>query len=164
MNVLMDAPWNIPNTRVGNDNVWLQATAKIFKDTLHVSGVDPCQEIKADQVMVRLKLPNFAVLRPVVQFFQATSFYQAVQFKAHLTLMKILRQVTTGIKRRRQKQPKRGKWRILFYFLLRSREKNKNLTTCIRLQMSYAHVPLFFNVTYFSLELTQAKVFLLLQQ
>lgn len=38
--------------------------------------------------MVRLKLPNFAVLRPVVQFFQATSFYQAVQFKAHLTLMK----------------------------------------------------------------------------
>lgn len=59
--------------------------------------------------MVRLKLPNFAVLRPVVQLFQATSFYQAVQFKAHLTLTEILRQVTTGIKRRQtQKQPKRG--------------------------------------------------------
>lgn len=66
--------------------------------------------------MVRLKLPNFAVLRPVVQFFQATSFHQAVQFKAHLTLMKILRQVTTGIKRRRQKQPKRGEMKNFILF------------------------------------------------
>lgn len=141
----MDPPWNIPHTRVGNDNIWLQATAKIFKDTLHVSGVDLCHKIEADQVMVRLKLPNFPVLRPVVQFFQATSFYQAVQFKAHLTLMKILRQVTTGIRRRRHKQRKRREiknFRRGFYW--DQKKNNKNLITCIRLQTSYVHILLFF--------------------
>lgn len=130
----MGPPWNIPHARVGNDNIWLQATAEIFKDTLHVFGVDPRHEIEADQVMVRLKLPNFAVLCPVVQFFQATSFYQAVQFKAHLTLTKILRQVTTGIKRR-QNQPKRGEILDVVSTEIK-RKKNKNFITSIRMQTS----------------------------
>lgn len=58
----------------------------VVHDALHVLGEDACHKVKADQVVIRLKLPDLSVLSPIGHFTETTTFHQEVLLKAYLAL------------------------------------------------------------------------------
>ena len=74
-------PGHVTDGGVDDEEVWLEASAEILQDALHVGRVDAAQEVVAHQVVLRAVLTHLPVVGAIAQGPETATFNQAVVFK-----------------------------------------------------------------------------------